>query len=124
MKTISAFSTKFPTKVATALLPRALAIVLVGVAFSGRAQSDLFLAALTKATSEKSNLDATDDDKQAGVQNTDLSDSPASDAWLGVSTSEASEALSSQLNLQPGIGLLVNFVATNSPAEKAGLQRN
>jgi serine protease Do len=44
--------------------------------------------------------------------------------WLGVSTAEAPEALTSQLNLQPGVGLVVTFVATNSPAAKAGLQKN
>ena len=45
-------------------------------------------------------------------------------AWLGISTEEPDEALSSQLGLQPGEGLLVTFVATNSPASKAGLQKN
>jgi len=37
-------------------------------------------------------------------------------AWLGVSTEEASDALASQVGLRPGEGLLVLFVATNSPA--------
>jgi hypothetical protein len=45
-------------------------------------------------------------------------------AWLGLSAEEASEALASQLGLQPGEGLLVTYVATNSPAAKASLQKN
>ena len=45
-------------------------------------------------------------------------------AWLGLSTEEASEALTSQLGLQPGEGLLVTYVAPDSPAAKAGLQKN
>ena len=45
-------------------------------------------------------------------------------AWLGLSTEEPSDALTSQLALQPGEGLLVTYVATNSPAAKAGLQKN
>ncbi|MGO8928837.1 MAG: S1C family serine protease [Limisphaerales bacterium] len=45
-------------------------------------------------------------------------------AWLGLSTEESSDALASQLGLQPGEGLLVTYVATNSPAAKASLQKN
>jgi PDZ domain len=45
-------------------------------------------------------------------------------AWLGLSAEESSDALASQLGLQPGEGLLVTYVATNSPAAKAGLQKN
>jgi len=45
-------------------------------------------------------------------------------AWLGVSTEEASEALSSQLGLDPGVGLTVTHVAADSPAAKAGFQKN
>jgi hypothetical protein len=45
-------------------------------------------------------------------------------AWLGVSTEESSEALTSQLGLQAGEGLLVTYVASDSPAAKAGLQKN
>jgi PDZ domain len=45
-------------------------------------------------------------------------------AWLGVSTEEASEALASQLGLNPGEGLVVTYVAPDSPAAKADLQKN
>ena len=44
--------------------------------------------------------------------------------WLGVSTSEASEALASQLDLSPGVGLVVTYVVPDSPAAKSGLHRN
>jgi PDZ domain len=43
--------------------------------------------------------------------------------WLGVSTEEASEALASQLGLKPGQGLLVDFVAPDSPASRSGIQK-
>jgi len=45
-------------------------------------------------------------------------------AWLGVGVTETSEPLAAQLSLKPGEGLVVNFVASNSPAALAGLQRN
>ncbi|HEX5219630.1 MAG TPA: PDZ domain-containing protein [Verrucomicrobiae bacterium] len=44
--------------------------------------------------------------------------------WLGVYAEEASEALGSQLGLSSGEGLLVTYVAADSPAAKAGLQKN
>lgn len=44
--------------------------------------------------------------------------------WLGLATEESSDALSSQLGLPTGEGLLVTYVATNSPAAKASLQKN
>lgn len=44
--------------------------------------------------------------------------------WLGVGVAESSEPLSAQLDLKPGEGLVVTFVATNSPAAEAGLQKN
>ncbi len=45
-------------------------------------------------------------------------------AWLGVSTEEAPDALSAQLGLQAGDGLVVLFVQADSPAAKAGLEKN
>jgi membrane-associated protease RseP (regulator of RpoE activity) len=45
-------------------------------------------------------------------------------AWLGVSTEEVPDAVSSQLGLPPGDGLVVIFVQPDSPAAKAGLQKN
>ena len=44
--------------------------------------------------------------------------------WLGVYAEEVSEALSSQLGLTSGEGLLITYVAEDSPAAKAGLQKN
>jgi membrane-associated protease RseP (regulator of RpoE activity) len=45
-------------------------------------------------------------------------------AWLGVGTEEAPEALSAQLKLKGGQGLVVTYVGPDSPAAKAGLQKN
>ena len=44
--------------------------------------------------------------------------------WLGVSLKEAGEALTSQLGLDPGVGLVATYIAPDSPAAKAGLQKN
>jgi membrane-associated protease RseP (regulator of RpoE activity) len=44
--------------------------------------------------------------------------------WLGVYAEEASEALSSQLGLNSGEGLVVTYVASDSPAVQAGVQKN
>ena len=44
--------------------------------------------------------------------------------WLGVYAEEVSEALSSQLGLSSGEGLLITYVAADSPASKAGLLKN
>jgi hypothetical protein len=44
--------------------------------------------------------------------------------WLGLATEEASEALTAQLRLAAGAGLTVTYVAPDSPAAKAGLQKN
>jgi hypothetical protein len=44
--------------------------------------------------------------------------------WLGVSTTEASETLASQLDLEAGVGLTITYVAPNSPAAKTGLRKN
>lgn len=44
--------------------------------------------------------------------------------WLGVGIEEASEALAAQLNLPPGVGLLITYVTPDSPATKVGLKKN
>lgn len=49
---------------------------------------------------------------------------PKSVTWLGVATAEASEELRAQLPLEPGSGLVVQSVIPDSPAAKAGLQKN
>ena len=53
-----------------------------------------------------------------------LGKEPKEVAWLGIFTEEASEALSSQLGFKSGEGLLVLYVAPDSPASKASLQKN
>lgn len=49
---------------------------------------------------------------------------PKDVAWLGVSTTEASEALGAQLALSPGVGLVVSYLSSGGPAAKAGLKKN
>lgn len=44
--------------------------------------------------------------------------------WLGVSVNEAGEALTAQLGLAPGVGLVVTYVAPDSPAAEAGLRKH
>jgi hypothetical protein len=44
--------------------------------------------------------------------------------WLGIGSAEASDALDAQLGLRHGEGLVVLLVVTNSPAAKAGVQKN
>lgn len=48
----------------------------------------------------------------------------AETVWLGVGVEEVSKPLAAQLALKPGEGLVVTYVATNSPAAAAGLQEN
>jgi hypothetical protein len=45
-------------------------------------------------------------------------------AWLGISTSETAEDVAAQLQLKTGAGLQIIYVAPNSPAAKAGLQKH
>ena len=45
------------------------------------------------------------------------------DHWLGLAVSPTSEALQAQLNLRAGEGLVVENVAPDGPAAKAGVQR-
>ncbi len=44
--------------------------------------------------------------------------------WLGVTPDEVSESLRSQLSLAPDSGLLLRSVVPDSPAARAGLQKN
>jgi hypothetical protein len=44
--------------------------------------------------------------------------------WLGVATGETFEALTAQLALKPGVGLVILFVDPESPAAKMGLRKN
>jgi hypothetical protein len=63
------------------------------------------------------------------IQQIETSDSAAPPdrrtlAWLGVSTEEASDALSAQLGLDPGVGLVVTYLSPEGPAAKAGLRKH
>lgn len=44
--------------------------------------------------------------------------------WLGVSAEEAPEVVTAQLALDPGVGLVVTYVAKDSPAAGAGVEKN
>ena len=44
--------------------------------------------------------------------------------WLGVAPEEVSEELRAQLPIEPGTGLVVRSVMSDSPAAKAGLQKS
>jgi membrane-associated protease RseP (regulator of RpoE activity) len=54
----------------------------------------------------------------------ELQAAPKDRSWLGVSIEEGTEALESQLGLAPGAGLVVTYVTPDSPAAKAGLEKN
>ena len=62
----------------------------------------------------------------SSAEPTDAEDPPARQdrPWLGVSVEEGSEALAAQLGLPPGSGLVIIYVAPDSPAAKAGLEKN
>jgi hypothetical protein len=92
-------------------------------------RDSVVLAALTKVTPKI----ADDGEAESSAGAKGLGQQPAeikggepreTDTWLGIATVEASDALASQLNLAPGVGLVISFVASNSPAAKAGLQKN
>ncbi len=44
--------------------------------------------------------------------------------WLGVALQPISEELSAQLPIEPGTGVVVGTILPDSPAQKAGLQKN
>jgi len=44
--------------------------------------------------------------------------------WLGVSSEDVPEALSEQLGLKHGEGMVINYVSKDSPAARAGLRKN
>ena len=58
------------------------------------------------------------------TESTDALSSRKEVPWFGISTAEAPEALASQLDLQPGVGLIVTYLAPDGPAAKAGLKKH
>jgi len=48
---------------------------------------------------------------------------PARAAYLGITTSSPDTALQKQLQLKPGVGLVVDSIEPGSPAEKAGVKQ-
>ena len=89
-------------------------------------------AALAKAGEEAAAVEAGEREALAKpdviVKSLELSDGADVERkdvpWLGVSANEAGEALSAQLGLEPGVGLVVTYVAPDSPAAKAGIQKH
>ncbi|HYG34787.1 MAG TPA: PDZ domain-containing protein [Clostridia bacterium] len=81
---------------------------------------------MTEEATTKSETDVSDPVKIMRIETTIDNDVFARKdlPWLGLSTSEATEALTAQLNLKPGVGLVVTHVTPDSPAAKAGLQKN
>jgi len=84
-----------------------------------------------ESVSQSSNTTAAvvEDAKGAQFVNTNFSagnfrNNSRTGTWLGLATEEVQEALASQLQLGPGVGLVVTYVVPDSPAAKAGLQRN
>src|SRR6266404_6363094 len=63
--------------------------------------------AVTVATSDRSPLEDNVSIEAIETSDTDAVASRKRMAWLGVSTTEASETLASQLDLQAGVGLVV-----------------
>jgi len=49
---------------------------------------------------------------------------PKERTWLGVGLAEPDEALIAQLGLKDGAGLIITYVAKDSPAEKAGMKKS
>ncbi len=78
--------------------------------------------AVTVATSDRSLLEDNVSIEAIETSDTDAVASRKRMAWLGVSTTEASETLASQLDLQAGVGLVVTYLAPEGPAAKAGLK--
>jgi membrane-associated protease RseP (regulator of RpoE activity) len=121
MKFINAMKTQIVATVALALC--------ANVAFCA-SQDSVVLAALTKVTPKIADDGEAESSAGGKVSILVPTDSKAgnqqneTDTWLGVSAVEASDALTSQLTLPPGVGLVISFVASNSPAAKAGLQKN
>ena len=119
------------TKTLRQLLPLLLAMNLAGLfAFSSKAIPP---RSVVEAAEEKDNVGSAADDTGVQKEKITIDRIESADggsavakavAWLGVSTAEASEALVAQLDLQPGVGLVVTYVVKESPAAKAGLQKN
>ena len=82
-----------------------------------------------RAQGDTENLNADRQQKRVVIENFEPAEESAGNsgqdvAWLGVATEESSETLGAQLGLNPGEGLVVTYVASESPAAKAGLQKN
>jgi membrane-associated protease RseP (regulator of RpoE activity) len=114
----------------------AIAIVLVASQFIAAAQDETnqpraisVVTATGSDTTAEAVSNAGSGDKQVVVKVVEPDGEADSAArkdrpWLGLATEEAPEVLGSQLGLEAGAGLVVTFVTPDSPAAKAGLQKN
>jgi hypothetical protein len=92
----------------------------------------LRLGATATAPSESAAPDAAPTAQANASVTTEVTVEPSADSesalkevsWLGLSTTEAPESLAAQLDLQPGVGLVINYIAPDSPAARAGLRKN
>jgi hypothetical protein len=115
--------------------PCGMALVLV-LGLNGRAIAAELKTASNTASASASAVVTSDDD--SGPKNKDRRIvieriEPGSESgkvvkrevgWLGIGTEEASETLATQLGLRRGEGLVITYVAPDSPAAKAGLQKH
>jgi hypothetical protein len=106
--------------------PAAIALLLVTAPAKGAPRADSATsAALSKPDENGAEATAT---SKVTIETSDTTPTPGLTRkempWLGLSTVEASEALASQLDLSPGVGLVVTYVVPDSPASKSGLRKN
>jgi membrane-associated protease RseP (regulator of RpoE activity) len=98
------------------------------LALAGWLGTGLLCAAGTSSpAADRSGGDRAESEARAVVEVRDSTQADSTDkqrAWLGVAVEEAPEALSAQLGLEPGVGLMVLQVSPDSPAAKAGLKKN
>jgi hypothetical protein len=80
--------------------------------------------ALAVADASDDASDKAKERKDKAEAGSDEKDSSKKVGWMGVVTEEASETLSVQLGLKAGEGVVVTYVAPDSPAAKAGLKRH
>jgi hypothetical protein len=121
-------------KISTRLIPRCALVLatLLCVAAGQVSGHGVRLGQLKSEGAEKPNDDSAETAVPQAAEEPDVTIEPSAEleaatkdtAWLGVSATEATETLASQLDLEPGVGLVVTYVAPDSPAAKSGLRKN
>jgi len=113
---------KSPALLDAILWKSASITLLLAMTLAGTAQQKRVGSSQSEALISSAKADA----DIAVVETADRDDRPRRKdlPYLGVSTSEVSAALRAQLGLKPGAGLVVTYVAVDSPAAKAGLEKH